>query len=69
MALDWRKHNNDDDFLLDIAEKNPQWPTGKTGYEQYYIDLEGYWRQLYDPNPDMDTMDITYEDITTVLHN
>lgn len=69
MALDWRKHNNDDDFLLDIAEKNPQWPTGKTGYEQYYIDLEGYWRQLYDPNPDMDTMDIIYEDITSVLHN
>jgi hypothetical protein len=44
MALDWRKHNNDDDFLLDIAAANPQWPTGKTGYEQYYIDLEGYWR-------------------------
>lgn len=69
MALDWRKHNNDDDFLLDIAAANPQCPTGKTGYEQYYIDLEGYWRQLYDPNPDMDTMDITYDEVSNILRN
>ena len=70
MALDWRKHNHDDDFLLDIAAANPNhYPTGKTGYEQYYIDLEGYWRQLYDPNPEMDTVDIYYEDIATILAN
>ena len=70
MALDWRKHNHDDDFLLDIAAANPNhYPTGKTGYEQYYIDLEGYWRQLYDPNPEMDTVDIYYEDIATTLAN
>lgn len=67
MALDWRKHNHDDNFLLDIAEANPQWPTGKTGYEQYYIDLEGYWRQLYDPNPDMSTVDIAYEDVSATI--
>jgi hypothetical protein len=23
--------------------------TGYTGYEQYYIDLQGFWRELYDP--------------------
>lgn len=70
MALDWRKHGHDDDFLLDIAAANPNhYPTGKTGYEQYYIDLEGYWRQLYDPNPEMDTVDIYYEDISTILAN
>lgn len=67
MALDWRKHNYDDDFLLRLAELNPQWPTGKTGYEQYYIDLEGYWRQLYDLNPDMEIVDLAYEDITAAL--
>jgi hypothetical protein len=26
------------------------YPNGYTGYEQYYIDLEGFWRQLYNPN-------------------
>ena len=32
-----------------IERKNPQYAHGKTGYEQYYIDLEGFWRQLYYP--------------------
>ena len=26
-----------------------RYPSGDTGYEQYYIDLEGFWRQLYCP--------------------
>lgn len=63
MALDWRKHNHDDDFQVQIARYNPQWETGKTGYEQYYIDLEGFWRQLYNPNPDMKIIDISFEEI------
>jgi hypothetical protein len=33
MAKDWQQHNQDDDFLLKVAAKNPQYPTGKTGYE------------------------------------
>ena len=55
MALDYRQHNHDDDFLLKIRENNglndeEEWyyPTGYTGYEQYYVDMEGFWRQLYD---------------------
>ena len=24
---------------------------GKTGYEQYYTDMEAFWRLLYNPNP------------------
>lgn len=55
-------HTNQE--LLDIAEnfgtvirennkrnREGEWyyPTGKTGYEQYYTDLEGFWRQLYCP--------------------
>lgn len=39
-----------DDFLIAVAERNPYYyPTGKTGYEQYYTDMEGFWRQLYNP--------------------
>ncbi len=40
-----------DDFLMAVAEKNrPLYPTGYTGYEQYYTDMEGFWRQLYNPD-------------------
>lgn len=49
MALDYYKYNFLDDFELRVAAANPQFPTGRTGYEQYYIDLQGFWRQLYKP--------------------
>lgn len=53
MALDYRKGQENDDFFLDVAAANKDhYPTGRTGYEQYYTDLEGFWRLLYDPNPD-----------------
>lgn len=52
MALDYRRFYHDDDFLYRLAAKNPQYPTGRTGYEQYYVDMEGFWRQLYNPNPE-----------------
>jgi hypothetical protein len=33
-----------------VAQRNrEQYPNGMTGYEQYYIDLEGFWRDLYYP--------------------
>lgn len=51
MALDYRKYYHDDSFLFDVANKNPQYPAGRTGYEQYYTDMEGFWRTLYDPKP------------------
>lgn len=54
MALDYRAHYHDDDFLLNVFEKNPNFINGKTGYEQYYIDLEGFWRLLYNPAADAD---------------
>jgi radical SAM protein (TIGR01212 family) len=51
MALDYNKHGDEDDFLMQIRDKNASfYPTGYTGYEQYYIDIEGFWRQLYDPD-------------------
>ena len=50
MSIDYRKHNHDDDFELQVAQRNrEQYPSGMTGYEQYYIDLEGFWRDLYYP--------------------
>jgi hypothetical protein len=45
MALDYHKYNHLDDFALRVAASNPEdFPTGTTGYEQYYLDLEGFWR-------------------------
>jgi hypothetical protein len=40
-----------------IREQNPTFfPSGYTGYEQYYIDILGFWRQIYNPE-----YDCTYE--------
>jgi hypothetical protein len=47
MAKDYRKCYHNDDFLINVAQANPQYPTGRTGYEQYYIDMEGFWREIY----------------------
>lgn len=74
MALDYYKHNQENDFLAKLAEYNifeiseekndfmnlirknggKLYPTGITGYEQYYEDMEGFWRELYNPNPEID---------------
>lgn len=60
MALDYYKHNQEDDFLVTIQENNTiklddgstycSCSEGKTGYEQYYIDMQGFWRQTYNPD-------------------
>ena len=52
MAIDYRRHNHDDNFETTLARNNRQWflyQTGITGYEQYYTDMEGFWRELYNP--------------------
>jgi hypothetical protein len=36
------------------------YPTGRTGYEQYYIDLSSFWRDLYDPH--ITSSDENYDD-------
>ena len=52
MALDYYSYNWLDDFELRISQENPDfYPTGRTGYEQYYIDLQGFWRDIYNLNP------------------
>ena len=52
MAIDYRRHNHDNDFEIQIQNRHLPWnlyEKGVTGYEQYYTDLEGFWRELYNP--------------------
>lgn len=62
MALDFYKNNQDDNFLINVRDNNlckkngeifSPFPLGQTGYEQYYIDMQGFWRQLYNPEPEI----------------
>lgn len=51
MQKDYYKYNFLDDFTLKVGAANPNhYPTGATGYEQYYVDIQGFWRYLYSPN-------------------
>lgn len=59
MAIDYRKHYHDDDFLIDLNNNNilnnkPLYENGRTGYEQYYTDMEGFWRQIFNPEVQYD---------------
>lgn len=51
MALDYFKYNHKkDNFAQLVAKTNPDYyPTGITGYEIYYTDMQGFWRQLHHP--------------------
>ena len=69
MQKDYRKYNHSDEFEVTIIANNPPIPelnfkgytTGRTGYEIYYIDLEGFWRQLYYPQYAYENQMIKYE--------
>lgn len=37
MAVDYYQHNQEDEYVA-------------TGYEQYFLDMYSFWRELYDPN-------------------
>ena len=52
MAKDYMNYNKKDDFLTKIANNNPEFLLGVTGYEPYYVDMEGFWRQIYNPYPE-----------------
>ena len=53
MAKDHQKYGHLYNFTQKIIEANKNsnlYPSGHTGYEQYYIDLLGFWRDLYNPD-------------------
>ena len=69
MQQDYRKYNHSDEFETTIIANNPPIPelnfkgytTGRTGYEIYYIDLEGFWRQIYYPQYAYENQLVKYE--------
>lgn len=50
MARDYYQHNQDPDYVLNLMKNNP-WTVEKraTGYENFYADMQAFWRDLYDP--------------------
>ena len=53
MAKDYNKYNFLTDFrqrLIDANADDELYTNGITHYEQYYRDIEGFWRNLYNPN-------------------
>ena len=66
MSIDYRRFNHCDDFGLKVQEVNGKqldgkyiYPRGVTGYEQYYVDVEGFWRQIYCPQYDYTTITLS----------
>lgn len=52
MASDFYHHNEEPNYMARVAKLNPGLvKNNKTGYEFYYKELQGFWRQLYNPTP------------------
>lgn len=69
MSLDYLKHNQEDDFYTNISKNNfDYYPTGRTGYEQFYVDLQGFWRDLYNPSNDGTPWDKKIEENPDLLN-
>ena len=50
MARDFYKHGQEEDFNIALVNNNGHhYPSGKTGYEGFYIDLDKEWRTIYNP--------------------
>lgn len=53
MAIDYYKHHLDSDYAILLEQNNDFVKNGRTGYEQYYQDIQGFWRScLYEPERD-----------------
>ena len=58
MAQDDFKYGQLEYYTDKLIAANPSLnTTGSTGYEQYYIDLLGQWRELYNPEPSEEDKD------------
>lgn len=67
MAVDYYKYGQQEDFLYQLKNNNANvyykddtqtkkvsyYPSGETGYEIFYSDIQGFWRQLYNPEPEI----------------
>lgn len=63
MADDYYKHHTENNFLAQVANKNRDlYPSGITGYEQYYVDMVSFWRELYNPYPNAEYIDYVIVD-------
>lgn len=61
MARDFLQYNTHPDFIQKLTLANPELVyNGKTGYEQYYTDIDGFWRQLYNPKPEAEDIENYY---------
>ena len=68
MAKDYFQYNFLTNFEIKLKNANPNiQATNKTGYEQYYTDIQVCWRQLY--NPEIQTTIEKYITEITVLEN
>ena len=78
MAKDYYKNNQNEDFSYKLIQNNyiidaageslALYPYGLTGYEMFYEDIQGFWRQLYDPNPTLNYSSIGGKYIETRLY-
>ena len=48
MADDYSRYKNTNNYHQRLITNNPTFYTGLTGYEPYYIDIQGFWREIYD---------------------
>ena len=71
MALDYNKHHLEEDYYVNLSNNNYGLYThGKTGYEQYYVDMEGFWRTIYCPPAEVqDLFEPAYPTKKTYLEN
>ena len=65
MARDYTRYGHLENFEHKVAEANSElglYLDGKTGYEQYYLDIEAFWRDIYNPWPYEKNISISNED-------
>lgn len=77
MALDYYAHSHDDNFHIDLFHNNDLYTfgvpriydlNGMTKYEQYYHDIEGFWRTLYIPAYEKEKYFSIYRKLTGMQH-
>ena len=77
MALDYYAHGHEDEFHISIFHNNdlykyeiPRIYTyyGMTKYEQYYHDIEGFWRTLYIPRYQREAYLSNFRKLTGIRH-